>query len=430
MDINRKTAYLVLMAVETKKQYSNIALNHNIKREKPTSEAFVRELAYGVLENKKLLDYVISKLITGKLKNVRTPDLTILRMGIYQIAKMSSVPEYAAVDESVQLAKKYARGRDKFINGVLRSYIRDRYNITLPDREKELVKYLSVKYSYEEWIIKLWMEEFDAEFTESLLAAGNQTPPLTIRTNTGKISRDELIAELRQHGFEAEKCNLAENGIKVIGEGLLETEAYKQGKFSVQDEASQVAVQLLDPRPGELVIDVCAAPGGKTLASAERMDGHGTVVAQDIYAGKTDIIEREAKRLGLVNIKTKTWDATRLRQELCGKADKVIVDAPCSGLGVVRRKTEIKYKKNNEQMASLPVKQLAILETAANYLVDGGLLMYSTCTVNHYENRRVAEDFVRRNPEFKIEDRIQLLPNVNGTDGFYICLMRKEAKKK
>ena len=149
----------------------------------------------------KNLDYVISKLITGKLKNVRTPDLTILRMGIYQIAKMSSVPEYAAVDESVQLAKKYARGRDKFINGVLRSYIRDRYNITLPDREKELVKYLSVKYSYEEWIIKLWMEEFDAEFTESLLATGNQTPPLTIRTNTGKISRDELIAELKKEGY-------------------------------------------------------------------------------------------------------------------------------------------------------------------------------------------------------------------------------------
>lgn len=430
MDINRKTAYLVLMAVETKKQYSNIALNHVIRREKPTSESFVRELVYGVLENKKLLDYVISKLITGKIKNVRTPDITILRMGIYQIAKMSSVPEYAAVDESVQLAKKYAKGRDKFINGVLRSYIRDRYNITLPDKEKELIKYLSVKYSYEEWIIKLWMEKYDAEFTESLLAAGNQTPPLVIRTNTGKVSRDELLAELKKEGFEAEKCQLAEKGIRVSGEGLLQTDAYKQGKFSVQDEASQVAIQLLDPKPGELVMDVCAAPGGKSLASAERMNGHGTVISQDIYAGKTDIIKREAKRLGLVNVKTKTWDATRLRPELKGKADKVIVDAPCSGLGVVRRKPEIKYKKNNEQMASLPVKQLAILETSAQYLLDGGLLLYSTCTVNYYENERVTDDFIRRNPQFKIEDRIQMLPNTNGTDGFYICLMRKEAKER
>lgn len=426
MDINRKTAYCVLMAIETKRQYSNIALNNYIKREKPDSPAFVRELVYGVLENRKLLDYVISKLIRGKLKDVRTPDLVILRMGIYQIAKMSSVPEYAAVDESVQLAKKYSRGRDKFINGVLRSYIRDRYSITLPDKDKEFIKYLSVKYSYEEWIIKLWLEVFDKEFTESLLEAGNQKPAVTVRVNTTLIDRETLKNKLESEGFETEVSSLAENGLRIKGEGILETEAYKNGEFSIQDEASQIAVQILDPQPGELVMDVCAAPGGKSFASAEKMKGHGRVIAQDIYMSKANVIEKEAKRLKLSNVTVKTWDASRFRNELAGKADKVIVDAPCSGLGVIRRKPEIKYKKNNKEMASLPVKQLAILETSAGYVADGGHLMYSTCTINHYENQRVTDDFIRRNPEFKIEKRIQLLPNVNGTDGFYICLMKKE----
>lgn len=427
MDLNRKTAYEVLMAVEVKKQYSNIALNNIIGRAKPDSPSFVRELVYGVLENKKLLDYIISKLITGKIKNVRTPDLTILRMGIYQIAKMSSVPEYAAVDESVQLAKKYARGRDKFINGVLRSYIRDRHNILMPDRKKEPVKYLSVKYSYEEWIVKLWLEFYDLEFVEEILKAGNDTPPVTIRTNLTKATREELAKKLQVLGYDAEICQLGKTSIKVKGERLLETELFKEGYFSVQDEASQLVTDYLKLEEGNTVVDVCAAPGGKTLAAAERLGNTGKVHSHDIYKRKIQLVAKEAERLGLTNVEIDTWDATKLKESLVEKADRVIVDAPCSGLGVVRRKPEIKYKKNNDEVATLPIKQLAILETSSKYVKKEGILLYSTCTINPYENERVAADFVRKNPNFEILSETQLLPNVNGTDGFFICVMRRKA---
>ena len=427
MDKNRKTAYSVLMAIETKKQYSNIALNNHIRRDKPDSPAFVRELVYGVLENKKLLDYTISKLITGKLKNVRTPDLVILRMGIYQIAKMSSVPEYAAVDESVQMAKKYCRGREKFINGVLRSYIRDRHSIILPDKDKDISKYLSVRYSYEEWIVKLWLEAYDAHFVEELLKAGNETPPVTIRVNKVKAIRSEVKDKLIKEGFEVMETELSDTGLHVKGDGILDTEMYKNGEFSVQDEASQLVTQYLKPEPTDFIIDVCAAPGGKTLSAAEKMHNKGRILAQDVYSRKVAGIATEAKRLGLSNVETFTWDASKVREEYIEKADKVIVDAPCSGLGVIRRKPEIKYKKNNDEMAMLPVKQMAILEASSQYVREGGTLVYSTCTINPYENERVVSDFVRKHPQFVVEKAVQLLPNVNKTDGFYISVLKKEA---
>ena len=427
MDKNRKTAYNVLMAIETKKQYSNIALNNYIRREKPDSPAFVRELVYGVLENKKLLDYTISKLITGKIKNVRTPDLTILRMGIYQIAKMSSVPEYAAVDESVQMAKKFARGREKFINGVLRSYIRDRHNIILPNKDRELSKYLSVRYSYEEWIVKLWLEVYDGNFVEELLKAGNETPPITIRVNRVKALKNDVGQKLVNLGFEVKEGDVSKTALHVRGEGLLDTDMYKNGEFSVQDEASQLVTEFLQPEPTDLIIDVCAAPGGKSLATAEKMHNKGKVIAQDIYGRKIANVQKEAERLGLSNVETFTWDASKVREDFIEKADRVIVDAPCSGLGVVRRKPEIKYKKNNDEMAMLPIKQLAILEASSKYLKKGGTLLYSTCTINPYENERVVSDFIRKHPEFTLEKSTQLLPNVNRTDGFYISIMKREA---
>ena len=427
MDINRKTAYEVLMAIEVKKQYSNIALNNYIGRNKPDSPAFVREIVYGVLENKKFLDYIISKLIKGKLKNVRTPDLNILRMGIYQIAKMDSVPEYAAVDESVQMAKKYARGRDKFINGVLRSYIREKENIKLPEKEKDVVKFLSVKYSYEEWIIKLLLEFYSEEIVEEILAAGNITPPLTVRTNIYKTTRDELKKNLEAAGFEVENCMSSSVGLKVKGEKILETSLFEEGMFSIQDEASQMVCEYLKPEEGDVVVDVCAAPGGKTLSVAERMRNTGKVYSHDFYENKIGIIQREAERLGLSNVEVHVWDATRTKEALIDNADKVIVDAPCSGLGVVRRKPEIKYKKNSDEVAELPEKQLAILEASSKYVKREGILLYSTCTINRYENEGVAEKFVENNPGFEILSSKVFLPNVDNTDGFFICVMKRKA---
>lgn len=425
MDINRKTAYASLMDVEKKKSYSNLALNHQIICLKPNNEAFVRKLVYGVLENKMLLDYVINKLIPKDISKVKLSDLIILRMGIYQLARMDSVPEYAAVNESVNLAKKYSRGREGFINGVLRSYVNDKFSIKLPDRTEDEVYYLSIKYSYEPWIIRLWLESYEPDFVEELLKGGNQIPDNEIRLNWLKIMKPDLIARLKDKGFQVEEGKYSHNALHISGGELIDNKLYKEGFYSIQDEASQLAVQMLAPEKGDFVIDVCAAPGGKTLAMGERMNNQGTIIASDVYKRKVEIIDREAKRLGITNITTKTWDATRVDSSLVGKADKVLADVPCSGLGVIRRKPEIKYKENNEEMATLPRKQLSILSSASKYVKPGGVLMYSTCTINPYENERVVSDFLRKNSSFKMDETKQLLPNVNNTDGFFICRMIK-----
>lgn len=427
MDINRKTAYATLMDIETKKSFSNLALNHQVAVSKPASPGFVRELVYGVLENKMLLDYYIDCLVKTGAASLKASDRVLLRMGIYQLGYMESVPEYAAVNETVVMAKRYCRGRSGFINGVLRNYLKKQDELKLPAREEDEVRYLSIKYSYEPWIVELWMDEYGTDFTEELLKAGNETPPNTIRINWLKTIKEDLVSSLEERGFEVTDGDLCQNALHVKGSGLLETEFYKHGLFSVQDESSMLVAEKLDPKHGELIMDVCAAPGGKTMAIAERMNNTGKIISSDIYRRKLDLIDREANRLGIRNVETKPWDATRVDSSMIGKADRVLVDAPCSGLGVVRRKPEIKYKAKTEEMDLLPRKQLAILSASAQYVKVGGTLVYSTCTVNPYENQRVVEAFLKKNGRFKIRESLQLLPNEHRTDGFYICVMEDDS---
>ena len=427
MDANRKAAYNTLMDVESKNSYSNLALNHQIGIIHPKDPAFVRELVYGVLENKMHLDYIIDWLVPKGVASVKKQDLTILRMGIYQLQYMDSVPEYAAVNESVALAKRYARGRSGFVNGVLRSFINDKMNIRLPDRAEDEIRYLSIKYSYEPWIIRLWLESYDVDFVEKLLAAGNKTPELSVRYNWLRIMKKDLVQRLEEKGFRVKEGRLASNALYIEGSGLLDTRFYKQGLFSVQDEASQVVAEYLDPKQGQTVIDVCAAPGGKAMAIAERMNNRGKIIAQDIYKRKVDLIDKEAKRLGITIVETRTWDSTRTDSTLREKADRVLVDAPCSGLGVIRRKPEIKYKKDTEEMSLLPRKQLNILNASANYVNAGGILVYCTCTINRHENEEVVSDFLIHHDNFSVVETRLLLPNINGTDGFFICKMKKSS---
>mgnify|MGYP004528570963 FL=1 len=426
MDINRKAAFLTLVDVETKKSYSNLALNHQIVVTKPNHEGFVRELVYGVLEHKLTLDYYIDLLASNGVGSLKTNELTILRMGIYQIGYMNSVPEYAAVNESVLLAKRYCRGKDGLINGILRAYLGKRMQLKLPDRSEDEVRYLSVKYSYAPWIVELWLKHYSSDFVEQLLAAGNETPPMTVRLNWLRIMKKDLISKLEESGFEVTEGDICSNALHVRGSRLLETEAYRMGIFTPQDESSMLVAEKLDPQHGDVVMDMCAAPGGKTMAIAERMNNTGKIIASDIYRRKLDLIDREAKRLGVTNVETRSWDATREESSMFQKADRVLVDAPCTGLGVVRRKPEIKYKEHTDEMDLLPKKQLAILTASSSYVKPGGTLVYSTCTINPNENEKVTDAFVKRNPSFKKVERTLLLPNVNGTDGFFICVMKKD----
>ena len=426
MDNNRKTAYQTLLDVESKKAYSNIALNHKIAVNKPSTPAFVRELVYGVLERKLTLDYYIDQLLTEGIESLKTPEITILRMGIYQLGYMEKVPEYAAVSECVDLAKKYCKGRAGLINGVLREYQNKKIYLTLPARDEDEVKYLSIKYSYAPWIIELWLKYYSMSFVEQLLEAGNQTPPLTVRANWLKIRKDDLKKALRERGFEVEDGKIAQNAINVKGSKLLDSELYRYGLFTPQDESSMLVSEKIGVKQGDLVMDVCAAPGGKTTAIAERMNNTGKIIASDIYRRKLDIVDKEAKRLGITNIETRSWDATRVDSTMVKKADKVLVDAPCSGLGVVRRKPEIKYRELSEDIMMMPKKQADILSASSSYVKPGGTLVYSTCTINPEENEKIIDQFLKRNRDFEKVERTLLLPNVNGTDGFFICVMKRD----
>ena len=424
MDINRKTAFDVLMDVEKNGAYSNLSLNSFIEKNRPDSPAFVRELVYGVLRNRMLLDWFLGQLIPSGLKKIKKQDLTLLRMGVYQLSYMKSVPEYAAVSETVNMSKKLARGRERFINGVLREYSRNRQQLVLPDREVNLEEYLSIVYSAERWIVQLWTDAYGEEKTEALLKASNETPGLAVRVNLMKTDRKSLKEKLEALGFETEESEVSDRALLVKGSGLLDTEPYREGMFSVQDEASILTSDALEAKPGDCIADVCAAPGGKTFATAELMAGKGVIYAMDKYEHKLKLMEAQAKRAGIENIRLLKHDSTEPVEGLKERMDKVLADVPCSGLGVIRRKPEIKYK-GMQDLDELIERQRQILQAAASYVKAGGTLVYSTCTINPVENEKQIVEFLRGNKEFKALEQKQLLPD-GGTDGFFICRMRKE----
>lgn len=423
MDLGRKTAFQILIEIEREKSFSNLTVNRLIKENGPENPAFVRELVYGVLENKILLDHYLDLLIPSGIGRVRDREKIILRMGIYQIRFMESVPAYAAVSEAVSMAKRFARGREGFVNGVLRSYVKRQDDLRLPQDSRE--GYLSVKYSFPRRIISLWKEQYGEDALEALLAASNVRPKLCVRVNLTKTTMEELSERLERKGFATEKGKLSGRALYVSGSSLLETDEYRDGLFSVQDEASLMVCEVLEPKPGEDVIDVCAAPGGKTAAIGEMMKNHGHITACDLYPHRLELIEQQARRLGLEIIETRLLDGTMGDGDLAGTADKVLVDAPCSGLGVIRRKPEIKYKE--EDFAELSEIQARILHNAAGYVKDGGSLVYSTCTVNKEENDKQIEKFTEKHREFKKVYQRQLMPDEN-IDGFFICRMVKKGK--
>ena len=423
MDGDRYTAYQALLKIEKDQAYSNIVLNHLIDERKPKAPAFVRELTYGVLENQYYLDYLIRQLLTKK--KIKKEPLILLRMGIYQIRSMDTVPDHAAVDEMVRIAKKVCHSQSGLVNAVLRNYLRKKEQLKQPSQEEDPVVRLSAMYSCEPWIVRLWMEQLGEEQTEALLKAGNAAPPLTVRVNTLRTSLEELKQSLSGKNIQAADVPETDRALILKGRDILSLPEYREGWFSVQDAASVIAVDALDPKAGDLVVDVCAAPFGKTLAAAERMGNEGQIRAFDLYPNKVRKLEKAAGRLGITIASAEVHDASEPIPELAGQADCVICDVPCSGLGVIRRKPEIKYKKVADDGRELAVLQRRILETAASYVKAGGSLLYSTCTVNRIENQDVVRDFLESHEEFGEVCSRQLLPDVDGTDGFYFCKMKK-----
>ena len=423
MDKDRRLAFLILKDMEQNDSYSNLVINAYLK-EGAENPAFIREIVYGVLRNQMLLDWNIRQ-YQSKPGRLKPAERVLLRMGFYQLAMMDSVPSYAAVGETVKLAAAFMKGRQGFINALLRSFERSGGELRIPE-EKEMgeVPYLSIRYSCSEQIVRLWLQAYGREKTEEMLIASGKPAPLTVRTNTLKIQPAELKEKLMEKGFSVTEGRLSRS-FHVEGSGLVDTEEFRNGLFQIQDEASQTAVETLDPAPGDELIDLCAAPGGKCCAAAVMMENRGRIRAFDYYEARAGLIEKLADRLGIAIIEAGQADATVLNETLVGTADCVICDVPCSGLGVLRRKPEIKLRPLDEDYANLPEKQNRILHIASLYAnLKSGKVLYSTCTVNPAENRRVIERFLKDHPDFSVEKELQLFPGES--DGFYICLLRRQ----
>ena len=419
MDQDRRAAFLILKDMAQNASYSNLAVNSVLETEPVNSSAFVRELVYGVLRNQLLLDYNINKFL--QKPNIKLSDRILLRMGFYQIA-YTEVPDYAAVSETVSMAAAFVKGRQGFINAVLRSFLRAGKKIVFPDENAS--DYLSIKYSVSPDIAELLEKVYGRTKAAEMLENANRPMPLSVRVNTLKTDKYALKKLLRSEGFETEDGHLSSKSLIVKGSGVLSGEAFKRGLFSVQGEASQLAVEKLSPAKGSRVLDLCAAPGGKSCAAAELMENSGEILSFDFYENRCGLISKEAQRLGINIIKTAAKDACVYDPALSESADYIICDVPCSGLGVIGRKPELKLKGLDKEHGKLPAKQYSILRNASKYIKKGGKILYSTCTIDPEENTKLVNRFVEGNPGFEIEFEQQLLPDRNGCDGFYISIIR------
>ena len=503
IDLDREAAYKALLAIERDGSYSNLELSKMLASAGLSNKGFIREIVYGVTENKIYLDYILDKFIKKGAAKTKLQALIILRMGVYQILFMNSVPNYAAVNESVALARRFASGTDGFINGVLRNFIRNMDSATEID-VKEQLEHLSIRYSCQLKLVEELVSMLGFEHAKVLLEHAGHRPPLSIRVNVAKISVKELADRLRANGFEIDGSKLSDRVLLVKGGALTEANEYKEGLFSIQSEESCAIADFADAKSTELVVDLCAAPGGKAAAMAEQMlkpststepltktepgkqpststepltktepgkqpststepltetepgkqpststepltktepgkkpststepltktepgIASGKVIALELYEHRAALIEATARRLGLENIEVRCQNAVEQIDALVGKADLVLADVPCSGLGVIRRKPEMKYRDEFD-FDELVEIQKSILETGSSYLKPGGRLIYSTCTINPRENELMVKDFLERYEEFISEKEVKLSPFDNGYDGFYMNKLKK-----
>lgn len=441
----RRIAFNILLKIENDGAYSNLALNNAVKENNLSKldASFLSALVYGVLERKLTLDYIIKQYSKIPLRKIELKTKIILRLGVLQLLFMDKVPESAAVNESVNLAKwQKLQKSSGFINGILRSITRAEQKYTLPDKTDKIY-YYSIKYSCPQELVKLWHNSYGENNTEELLKSLSGRSEIYARVNTLKTDAQTLVSKLSQENVSAEICDFPENAVKIKNTGSIEKlSAYKNGLFHVQDLSSQLCTYFLNAKPHQIVLDICSAPGGKAFTSAQYMNNKGKLFACDMYEHKLKLIENGAKRLGITNIVTQLRDGADSKIPL-PQADRILCDVPCSGLGVLSRKPEIRYKDNLID-SNLNELQYNILCESAKYLCNGGILVYSTCTLNPKENNENAEKFLKEHEDFegvelKLFDglnrafdekpyEITLMPHTADTDGFYISVFRKKVR--
>ena len=418
MDQDWLAVFEALRSVYTEGAFSNTAISEAVSRHKTARESFVRTFAKGVIRDSIRLDHIIDSLAAKGIKSIKPRPLIIIRMGIYAAGSLGSVPKHAAVNEAVRLAKGVAKGSDRFVNGMLRSYLRRSGEFDAEKLEPH------IRYSFSKETFDLLYRQYGEEAIH-IMEALNEPPALYLRANTLKASRDEVINMLRSDGFEAEAAGDASEGIKASGSGIISGRLFREGWLSVQSLSSMMAVKAFSPAAGSRVLDMCAAPGGKTAYMAELMKNEGEIIACDIYPHRAELIEAAMKRTGVSIVKTRVADASLYESGFEAAFDYVLCDVPCSGLGVIGSKPEIKLTTDTSRYKDLTELQGKILGNALRYVKPGGRVMYSTCTLNRDENEFLVKDILSKNHgSLSIIELVTLLP-YNGKVGFFYGIIEK-----
>ena len=434
----RETALRVLMSCRTNGAWADAALKAQMDRDNLSGPdaALCTRLVYGVMQQRMLLDFYIGAYCSQKPDHLQPPLLDILRLGAYQILFLDKVPDSAAVNESVNLTKKVKRAQASgLVNAVLRKISQNKNDLpAIPDRDAD--RYLSIRYSHPKWLVKRLTAILGREEAETFLSANNGVAPMTVQVNPLKTTEADLSAELEAAGVTVKPHSWVPGCLELSGTGdLTSLSAFREGKFLVQDPAARLVSLIAGVKPGDRVLDVCAAPGGKTFSAAFAMEGKGEILACDLHENKLKRIRDGAKRLNLTCVETAAADGRQQNPDWVGKFDVVLVDAPCSGLGIIRKKPDTRYKKADD-LFTLPVIQEAILDNAASYVRPGGTLIYSTCTILPEENEQVTAAFLASHSGFSRENftlpapagetaELTLWPQRHETDGFYICRMKR-----
>jgi len=440
----RKTAVQILNRIDEKGAFAEPLLDDALSRDRSSPDhdrKLLTQLVYGTLRMRGRLDWIIGRLYRGDEKHMDAALLNILRIGLYQIFFTDRIPDFAVVDEAVEIAKKMHPRGAGLVNAVLRTALREKPYIAYPDPGKDPAHHVSIVHSHPRWLAEKWMGTLGIDETIALCGADNETPPLTIRVNRLKTTRDQLGKELIDEGYKVQSTAFSPDGLNIQIPGPVRgLRHFREGYFQIQDEASQMVACLLDPMPGERIMDVCSGAGVKTTHLAEIMGNRGRIVALDIHEGKLKALKGLAGRLGATIIETLGGDAGVDQGDDFREAfDRVLVDAPCSGLGTLRRNPEIKWRLTPKDMKTFPPLQKKILGRSALYLRRGGILVYSTCTIAEEENEKVVHAFLAENKDFKpirppafVDERLiddqgffRTLPHRHGTDGFFGAVLMK-----
>jgi 16S rRNA (cytosine967-C5)-methyltransferase len=394
-----------------------------------------QEIVYGVTKLRKHLDFIIDHFREGR--SPRGFLRTLLRVGTYQILFTDRIPDYAAIDESVKLAAKREPNTTGFVNALLRRVTRERSEVSFPNRLKKPVDYLSIFHSHPEWLVRRWLERYDLEATERLCKANNEPPPLCIRTNTYRISVEELLRRLEEEGMQVRAGRYRDYLLRIEGGPPLgRSPSFRQGLFQVQDESAALVSELLDPKPREQIVDMCASPGGKTTHLAQLMADDGLILAVDISRKRLEPLVQNVKRLGVCSILPVVSDSRKISVRSC---QAVLLDVPCSGSGTLRRRADLRWRRQEADIGPLTRLQTELLESGASLLGVGGRLVYSTCSIEPDENEAIVSRFLRTHPNFVLqpvpedfppelveeEHYLLTLPHEHGVDGAFACLLRK-----